>query len=213
MIHLLLVDDHPTLRHGLRALLDTQLDLEVIAEAGGLDDAVAALTAATGEGRAPGVALVDLDLGADAPDGIATLVELVRHAPGLRVIVFSAYDSDADVVRAMEAGAAGYLVKDSAPEQLFRAVRAAAAGQPAFAAPIAARLHDRGRFDEETLTARELEVLTLAATGLSNRELALELLLSEATVKTHLHHAFTKLDASNRQAAIAIALKRGIIRL
>lgn len=166
-----------------------------------------------GSGANPDVALVDLDLGAERPGGIETVRALVRTNEQIRAIVFSAYDSDADVVRAMEAGAAGYLVKDSAPEQLFRAIREAAAGQPALGAAIAERLHERSRFDDETLTTRELEVLTLAATGLSNRDLAKTLLVSEATVKTHLHHAFTKLGASNRQAAIATALGKGLIRL
>lgn len=207
MIRLLLVDDHPTLRHGLRALLDTQPDFEVVAEAGSLDEAV------SGSVAEPDVALVDLDLGAERPGGIETVRALRRTDERIRAIVFSAYDSDADVVRATEAGAAGYLVKDSAPDQLFRAIRAAAAGQPAIAAAIAERLHERSRFEEESLTSRELEVLTLAATGLSNRDLAKTLLVSEATVKTHLHHAFTKLGASNRQAAIATAVGRGLIRL
>lgn len=207
MIRILLVDDHPTLRHGLRALLDTQPDFEVVAEAGSLEEAVA------GSGANPDVALVDLDLGVNRPGGIETVRALVRTIEKIRAIVFSAYDSDADVVRAMEAGAAGYLVKDSTPDQLFRAIRTAAAGQPALAATIAERLHERNRFEDETLTTRELEVLTLAATGLSNRDLANALLVSEATVKTHLHHAFTKLGASNRQAAIATALSRGLIRL
>lgn len=208
MIRILLVDDHPVLRHGVHALLDTQADFEVVAEAGSLDGAVAGAM----QHRAD-VALVDLDLGADAPDGFATTRAILRNRPETRVIVFTAYDSDADVVRALDAGAAGYLVKDSRPADLFRAIRAAASGGPALGEPIAERLRHRDRFAEETLTARELEVLTLAASGLSNRDLAGELMVSEATVKTHLHHVFTKLGVDSRQAAIAAAVKRGLIRL
>lgn len=212
MIRILLVDDHPALRHGVRALLDTQADLEVVADSGSLEDAVAAVTRV--RDSAPlDVALVDLDLGTDLPGGIETTRALVAAQPTLRVIVFSAYDSDSDVVQAMEAGAAGYLVKDSKPAELFQAIRAAADGRDALGAPIAERLRQRSRFAEESLTSRELEVLTLAASGLSNRDLAGELLVSEATVKTHLHHIFTKLGAENRQAAIAAAVKRGLIRL
>lgn len=210
MIRLLLVDDHPTLRHGLRALISTQPEFEVVAEAADLAGAIAAASDATSPAD---VALVDLDLGAGNPTGIDVVRALSKAAPKLKAIVFSAYDSDADVVNALDAGAAGYLVKDSTPEQLFHAIRAAVAGESALAAPIASRLHDRARFAEEALTSRELEVLGLAATGLSNRDLAASLMVSEATVKTHLHHAFTKLGAENRQAAIALAVSRGLIRM
>jgi len=208
MIRILLVDDHPVLRHGTRSLLDTQRDLEVVADAGSMAEAVTAVQQTEID-----VALVDLDLGAGEPSGFDTTRAIVRARPGIRVVVFTAYDSDADVVQAVDAGAAGYLVKDSKPNELFQAIRSAAAGAGAMAAPIAERLRQRNRFTEEALTARELEVLTLAASGLSNRDLARELLVSEATVKTHLHHAFTKLQAENRQAAIAVAVKRGLIRL
>lgn len=127
--------------------------------------------------------------------------------------MFSAYDSDADIVRAIDAGAAGYLVKDRRPAELFRAIRSAVSGEKALTARISERLQERTQHPDEILTSRELEVLTLAASGLSNRELAQSLMLSEATVKTHLHHAFTKLGADNRQAAIATAVRRGLIRI
>ncbi len=208
MIRILLVDDHPVLRHGVRSLLDTQADFEVVAEAGSLEEAVGLV----GDGEVD-VALVDLDLGAGRPNGIDTLWAIRRAQSRTRVLIFTAYDSDADIVRAVEAGAAGYLVKDSRPAELFQAIRIAASGDPAIPAPIAARLADRIQRSDEALTARELEVLALAATGLSNRDLARELVVSEATVKTHLHHAFTKLGADNRQAAVAAAVKRGLIRI
>lgn len=208
MIRILLLDDHPVLRHGLSALLGTQPDFEVVAEAGSADEAVE-LAARDGVD----VALVDLDLGADRPDGIAATRGILRAGPATRVLVFTAYDSDADIVRAIDAGASGYLVKDSRPAELFRAIRSAAAGEGALAGRISERLRDRTRHPDDILTARELEVLALAASGLSNRELAEALVVSEATVKTHLHHAFTKLGAENRQAAIATAVKRGLIRI
>lgn len=208
MIRLLLVDDHPVLRHGIRSLLESQSDFAVVADTGSSEDAV---TLALRE--RPDVVLMDLDLGLEQADGIATTDKIVRAAPEIRVIVFTAYDSDADIVRAVEAGAVGYLVKDSRPAELFGAIRAAAGGAAAIAGPIAARLLERMQHPGDVLTARELEVLELAAAGLSNRDLASKLMVSEATVKTHLHHIFTKLDVESRQAAVASAIRSGLIRL
>ncbi len=207
MIRILLVDDHPVLRHGIRSLLDTQHDFEVVAETG--DPEEAAALSATEQIE---VALVDLDLGEGKADGVAVTRMILAARPTTRVIAFTAFDSDADIVRMIEAGAIGYLLKDSRPQALYRAIRSAAAGVPAISEPIAARLHGREQRDD-TLTARELAVLELAASGLSNRDLARKLHISEATVKTHLHHAFTKLRAENRQSAIAIAIKQGLVRL
>lgn len=208
MIRILLLDDHPVLRHGVRALLDTQPDLEVVAEAGSADEAIERAGAHDID-----VALLDLDLGDGRPDGIAAARGILRARPATRVIIFTAYDADADIVRAIDAGAAGYLVKDSRPAELFAAIRSAAAGERTLTGRISERLRDRTRHPDDVLTARELEVLALAASGLSNRDLAQALVVSEATVKTHLHHAFTKLGAENRQAAIATAVKRGLIRI
>ncbi|KAA9395707.1 response regulator transcription factor [Kocuria coralli] len=208
MIHILLLDDHPVLRHGTRALLETQPDFVVIADT---DDPEEAITVVT-ENRID-VALVDLDLGPNRSDGPTTTRLLLRASPGTRVVAFTAFDSDADIVRMVEAGAVGYLLKDSRPAALFSAIRSAATGSAALAGPIAARLLDRMQRPDDALTSRELEVLELAASGLSNRDLARRLLVSEATVKTHLHHAFIKLRAENGQAAIATAIKQGLIRL
>ncbi|WP_449276855.1 response regulator [Leucobacter sp. GX24907] len=208
MIRILLVDDHPVLRHGIRALLDTQPDLSVVAETGDPREAVELAVRERAE-----VVLVDLDLGPDQEDGAATTRLILGARPEARVIAFTAFDSDADIVRMIEAGAVGYLVKDSRPSALFSAIRSAAGGSAAISGPIAARLLERMQRPDDALTARELEVLELAASGLSNRDLARRLLVSEATVKTHLHHAFTKLGADNRQAAIATAIRRGLIRL
>ncbi|MGM7679645.1 response regulator [Microbacterium sp. A94] len=205
MIRILLLDDHPVLRHGVRSLLDTQNDFEVVADVGSAAEATAAA-------QGIDVALVDLDLGDDVPDGIEAIREIRRASPTTSVLVFTAYDSDADIVRALDAGAAGYLVKDSRPAELFQAIRAAADRKIRPHGAISAQALER--IDRPgALTLRELEVLTLAADGLSNRDLARALHVSEATIKTHLHHAFTKLGADNRQAAIAIAVKRGFIRI
>ena len=207
MIRILLVDDHPVLRHGIRALLDTQPDLEVVAETGSPGDA----SALAADSRID-VALVDLELGADTDGADATRM-ILKASPSTRVIAFTAFDSDADIVRMIEAGAVGYLLKDSRPQALYRAIRSAASGADAISDPIAARLRSRLQQPDAALTARELAVLELAASGLSNRDLAKQLQVSEATVKTHLHHAFIKLGADNRQAAIATAIKRGLVRL
>lgn len=208
MIRILLVDDHPVLRHGVRALLDTQPHLEVVAETGDPREAVELAVRHRAD-----VALVDLDLGSEEMDGVEVTRMILREAPQTRIIAFTAFDSDADVVRMIEAGAVGYLLKDSRPAALFSAIRSAASGSAAISGPIAARLLERMQRPDDALTPRELDVLELAASGLSNRDLARRLLVSEATVKTHLHHAFTKLGAENRQAAIATAIKRGLIRL
>lgn len=208
MVRILLVDDHPVLRHGVRTLLDTQPDFEVVAEAGSLEEVEARLAAEPVD-----VALVDLDLGPEKPGGIEVTAAIRRAHDSVKVIIFTAYDSDADIVRAVEAGATGYLVKDSRPAELFQAIRTAARVSGEMPQNIAERLRRRGDRPLETLTSRELEVLTLAAKGLSNRELARELVVSEATVKTHLHHASTKLGTENRQAAVAAAVKQGLIRI
>lgn len=208
MIRILLLDDHPVLRHGTRVLLETQTDFVVAAETGDPEEAVATV----GRERID-VALVDLDLGPDRSDGPASTRLLLRASPETRVVAFTAFDSDADIVRMVEAGAVGYLLKDSRPAALFGAIRSAATGSAAIAGPIAARLLDRMQRPDDALTSRELEVLELAASGLSNRDLARALVVSEATVKTHLHHAFIKLGADNRQTAVATAIKRGLIRL
>lgn len=208
MIRILLVDDHPVLRHGIRALLDTQPDLAVVAETGEPGEAAGLALAEQVD-----VALVDLDLGQGTTDGATVTRMILRARPAARVIAFTAFDSDIDIVHMIEAGATGYLVKDSRPAALFSAIRRAAGGSAAIDGPIAQRLMDRMQRPDAALTTRELEVLELAASGLSNRELAQQLLVSEATVKTHLHHAFTKLGAENRQAAIATAIRQGILRL
>ncbi|WP_047522900.1 response regulator [Microbacterium sp. ZOR0019] len=207
MIRVMLVDDHPVLRYGMAGLIDTQDDLSVVAQTGDVDEVIR--LAAT---QTPDVVLMDLDLGAEI-SGIDLTARLRAESPGTRVLVFTTYDTDADIVRAIEAGATGYFLKDSRPADLFAAIRSAAAGISALSPTIATRLLGRTQKPDETLTAREIEVLELLARGYSNKELGHALFVSEGTVKSHLHHIYTKLRVDNRGAAIAHAVREGIVRI
>lgn len=198
-IRLLLADDHPVVRAGLRAVLDTEPDFHVAAEAATAERAVA--LAATGEFD---VVLMDLQFGPGLHGSEATAaITSVADAP--RVLILTTYDTDADILAAVEAGAAGYLLKDAPPEELAAAVRTAAAGRSALAPAVAHRLMDRMRTPAEALTKRELEVLQLVGEGLSNLRISKELFLSQATVKSHLVHIYAKLGVDSRTAAVAAA--------
>lgn len=203
MIRVLVADDHPVVRAGLRALLDAEADIEVVGEA-------ASAAAAVELGPGADVVLMDLRFG-DGPGGADATRRLRSASPAPRVLVLTNYDSDSDILGAVEAGASGYLLKDAPPDELITAVRAAAAGETALAPAIARRLLERMRAPASALTARELEVLRLVADGLSNAEIAARLLLSERTVKSHLVHVFTKLDVASRTAAVAAARSAGLI--
>ncbi|MGA1835359.1 response regulator transcription factor [Herbiconiux sp. 11R-BC] len=208
MIHLLIADDHPIVRTGLVALLGSEDDFEIVGEA---SDADAAVEAA--ERLNPDVVLMDLQFGAA---GNATGADATRRIRSLEappyVLVLTNYDSDADILAAVEAGASGYLLKDAPPHELVAAVRAAAAGESALAPVIASRLLDRMRAPHASLSSRELEVLELVAAGRSNAEIAAALFVGETTVKSHLAHIFSKLDATSRTAAVSTARRRGILR-
>ncbi len=187
-VTVLLVDDHVVVRAGLRALLDSQPDIEVIAEAGTGEEAVDAVSTCR-----PQFVTMDLALGAGI-DGVEAIRRIRQVDPALPVLVFTTYDTDADVVRAIDAGAIGYLLKDSTPPQeIFAAVRGAAAGQSVLSPPVASRLLQQMQRPEEALTPREAELLTLLAKGMTNKELGKALFISEATVKTHLAHIYAKL--------------------
>lgn len=205
-IRLLLADDHPVVRAGLRAVLESEDDLQVIGEVATAEEAVV-------RSGAGGIDVVLMDLqfgrsmgGAEATRAITSLVD------GPRVLVLTTYDTEADILAAIEAGASGYLLKDAPPDELTAAVRAAAAGQSALAPAIAQRLMQRMRQPSQSLTGREAEVLALVAEGLSNQQIAQHLFLSQATVKSHLVHIFTKLGVDSRTAAVAVADARGLIR-
>jgi DNA-binding NarL/FixJ family response regulator len=206
-IRLLIADDHPVVRDGLRAMLATQPDMELVGEA-------ATGTEAVTQGRAlrPDVVLMDLQMpDLDGPGAIATLRE---QAPEVRVLVLTTYGTDADITRAVDAGATGYLLKDAPREQLFGAIRAAARGESVLSPSVATRVLGRMRAPaEEALSPRELEILQAVARGLSNKDIGRQLYVSEATVKTHLLRVFSKLGVDDRTAAVTVALERGIIRL
>jgi DNA-binding NarL/FixJ family response regulator len=206
-LRIVVVDDHPVVRDGLRGMLDGQPDLAVVGEAG---DGLEAVTV-VGRQR-PDVVLMDLRM--PRMDGVAATSKIHAAHPGTRVLVLTTYDEDHDIVRAIEAGARGVLLKDAPRDELFRAIRAAARGEMVLAPAVTARMFDRLRApQEQTPTERELEVLTLVARGLTNRAIGRQLALSEATVKTHLVHVFAKLGVADRTAAVTAALDRGLIQL
>lgn len=206
MIRILIADDHPVVRAGLRALLDAEDDLEVVGEAATPSTAVT-----LAESLTPELVLMDLQFGQDATGADATRrIRALDAAP--YVLVLTNYDSDGDILGAVEAGASGYLLKDAPPHELVAAVRAAASGQSALAPAIAGRLMARMRSPQVALSAREIEVLRLVAEGASNGDVAARLHISDATVKSHLVHVFSKLGVSSRTAAVSEARSLGMLR-
>lgn len=206
-IRLLIADDHPVVRAGLEGMLSRQPDFEVVGEAANGREAVESVRLLR-----PDVVLMDLRM--PEMEGVAAIEKIQSHHPETRVLVLTTYDSDADILRAVEAGATGYLLKDSPREELYEAVRATARGKVLFAPAVADRLMRRIREPRQgTPSLREIEVLKLVRQGLSNKEIARSLHVSEATVKTHLIHTFKKLGVEDRTAAVTVALERGIIRL
>ncbi|GGM31480.1 DNA-binding response regulator [Micromonospora sonchi] len=206
-IRLLIVDDHPVVRDGLRGMFTGDPGFEVVGEAG---DGAEALAVAANTG--PDVVLMDLRM--PGMDGVTAIGRLVASGSPVKVLVLTTYDTDADVLPAIEAGATGYLLKDTPRDELVRAVRAAARGESVLAPSVAGLLMGRLRSPgpaEEPLSQRELEVLTLVAKGASNREAAARLFISEATVKTHLLHVYAKLGVNDRAAAVATAYDRGLL--
>jgi DNA-binding NarL/FixJ family response regulator len=209
-LRLLIADDHAVVRAGLRALLDGEPDLEVIAEAGSGEEAV--LLAAE---LAPDVVLMDLRFaGTDRGiDGAEAVRRLTAKAAGMAVVMLTSYSGRADVVRALEAGARGYVLKAGPPEELFLAVREAAAGRIGLASEVVGHLVGQVVSPPPELSEREREVVRLLADGHSNRSIAESLYLSEATVKTHLVRIYRKLGADNRAAAVSEAVRRGLLEL
>lgn len=205
-VTVVLVDDHPVVRAGMKALLATTGTVAVVGEAGSGDEAIRVVALAD-----PDVVLMDLQLG-EGMDGVETTRVLLEDQPSRRVLIVTTYDTDADILRAIEAGACGYLLKDADADRISAAVAAAARGETVLAPVVAHRLTTRLNSPREEPTARELEVLTLAAAGLGNRAIARRLFVSEATVKTHLVHLFAKLGVDNRTAAVNTARGRGLIR-
>ncbi len=206
-VRIVIADDHPVVRTGMQGILVSQPDFEVVGEASTGGEAVDLVRALR-----PDVVLMDLRM--PEMDGVEAISRIVAEQPGAHVLVLTTYDSDADIVRAVVAGATGYLLKDTPREELCRAIRAAARGESVLAPVVAARLMGRAREPErEALSGREVEVLKLVAGGTSNKEIGEKLHISEATVKSHLSHIFGKLGVDDRTAAVTAALERGILQL
>jgi DNA-binding NarL/FixJ family response regulator len=206
-IKILIADDHTIVRAGIRQLIETQPDLEVIAEVENGRDAVERALRLK-----PSVVLMDLRM--PEMDGVQAITSIKTQLPDTNILVLTTYDTDADIVRAVDAGATGYLLKDVPREELFRAVRATAKGETVLASSVAARLMNKVRAGgDEALTAREIDVLLLVARGATNQEVAESLHISKATVKSHLIQICNKLGVSDRTAAVTTAIERGIIRL
>ncbi len=207
MIRILIVDDHPVVRTGLRAVVESQDDFEVVGEAGTGEEGVR--RAALDE---PDLVLMDLQM--PGIGGVAATRRILDLDPAPYVVILTTYDTDADILSALDAGAIGYLLKDAPPDILFASIRSAAAGETTLAPAVASRLVERVRRPQHgALSTRELDVLELLAEGVSNREIAERLHVSEATVKTHLVHIFGKLDVDTRTAAVTAGVERGLIRL
>lgn len=205
MTTVLLVDDHPVVREGLRAMIEAESDLTVVGEAG-----TGAAGVAMAESLCPDVVLMDLRL--PDIDGVTATERLLAARPKARVLIVTTYESDADILRAVEAGAAGYLLKDASRAALAEGVRDAACGKTVLAPAVADRLVRWIRQPAvPKLSARELEVLALVAKGNTNAEIGSSLQITEATVKTHLLRTFSKLDVSDRTAAVTTAMSLGLL--
>ncbi len=205
IITVMLVDDHPVVRSGLRAVLDTGEEISVTGEAATGEEAVTL----AGHLR-PDVVLCDLRLG-DGIDGIETTARLRALEPSPAVLILTTFDRDAEILGAIEAGAAGYLLKDVSPQIIVDGIKRAAAGEMFLTPDLASRVIQGMRNPLPKLTERELQVLRLLSTGSTNREIARKLVVTEATVKSHLAHIFTKLDVDSRSKAIHLAQETGLI--
>jgi len=206
MIGLLIVDDHPVVRDGLRGMFAGDDRFRVLGEAADGNEALAVARAVR-----PDVVLMDLRM--PGMDGVTAIRALREQGFQARVLVLTTYDTDSDVLPAIKAGATGYLLKDTPREELFRAVSAAHRGESVLSPAVAGRLMGELRSPARSgeLSQRELEVLGLIAQGCTNRETATRLFISEATVKTHLLHAYAKLGVRDRAAAVAAAYARGLL--
>ncbi|MET3984808.1 response regulator transcription factor [Streptomyces sp. PvR034] len=207
MTTILLCDDHLVVRAGLLALLGSEPDIEVVGEAGSGEEAVALAAALR-----PDVVLMDLQLG-EGIDGIEATrrIAALPGPPPPHVLVLTTYDTDADITRAIGAGATGYLLKAERPEELFAAIHSAAQGRTTLSPPVASRVMAHMRGTKPTLTERELDILGQLARGLGNRDIARALFISEATVKTHLGRIYDKLGVDTRTGAVSVAKEQRLL--
>jgi two-component system, NarL family, response regulator len=203
-IRVILADDHPVVRDGLAAIVNRQSDMEVVAEAADGEEAIAAY-----EKHQPDVMVLDLRM--PKKDGFAVVQEVLERHPRARLLIVTTYDGDEDIFRCLSQGAKGYLLKDAPRQEILSAIRAVSEDRPYASSSIAAKALQR--MGRPSLTQRELDVLQLLAEGRSNKDIARRLNITEGTAKTHVKAILTKLDAISRTEAVAVAHKRGMIRL
>ena len=203
-IRVLCVDDHRLMREGIVRIVSLQPDIVVVAEARNGEEAVAQFLA-----HRPDVTLMDMQL--PVMSGLQAIRAIKRAQPDARIVVLTMYQGDEDIYRALQAGATSYLLKDSVPDDLIRVIREARAGNPTMSDDVAARLASRA--NQPALTDRELQVLDLLAAGQRNKEIAATLSISEDTARTHIKSIFVKFNVHDRTAALAEAVRRGIVHI
>ncbi|MBU3868238.1 response regulator transcription factor [Streptomyces sp. 4503] len=203
-IRVLLADDHPVVREGLSAMLESAEGITVVGQAGSGEEAVVQAVALR-----PDITLLDLRMG--GMDGVEATGQILRQVPDCKVVIVTTYEDDSDILRAVEAGAAGYLLKGSSRQELIDAVQTAARGETVLTPSLAGKLFRSRTVEPSPLSGREREVLRLVGRGLTNAEIGTELFVSEATVKTHLLRSYRKLGVSDRTAAVMTAMERGFL--
>ena len=203
-IRIVLADDHPVVRDGLAAMINQQPDMNVVAEAGDGDEAIAHYTH-----HEPDVMVLDLRM--PKRDGVAVVQQVLELDPKARVLIMTTYDGDEDIFRCLSQGAKGYLLKDAPRQEILSAIRAVSQDRPYTSSSVAAKAMQR--MARPSLTGREVGVLQLLAEGRSNKDIARQLGIGEGTAKTHVKSILTKLDAISRTEAVAVAHKRGLVRL
>jgi DNA-binding NarL/FixJ family response regulator len=212
-IRVLVVDDHAVVRRGLVAFLESESDLDLVGDADGYDEALELLAELDAQARLPHVVLMDLVM--MPRDGIAATRAIRARYEGIEVVVLTSFGEDARVHAALDAGAAGYLLKDADADEVSAAIRAAHRGElsldPAIARQLLAELHDRESDASATMTARELEVLRLIGAGDANKEIAAKLAISERTVRTHVSNILGKLGLHSRTQAALWAVRKGVV--
>lgn len=205
-IRILIADDHPVVRAGIIGMISGHNEFQLVGEAANGEEAV--LLAAQLQ---PDIILMDLRM--PSKGGIEAMQQVLRAQPGIRILILTSYDTDQDIHAALNAGAAGYLLKDAPREELYQAIHLTLQGKTVLGMTVSTRLLEQIRVPGEALSERETAVLALAAQGHTNKAIGKKLHISEATVKTHLKHIFGKLGVSDRTAAVTTGLKRGIIQL